>query len=98
MGQGSRFKKRLERLGKAIIMAAESETSEIIRRLFEWDPHAVSTDGKVLLSRDVTRHVRRMQIGSPSIDSKSQPITLSAFERKWQKLPRFQQTRGSQQQ
>jgi hypothetical protein len=41
MGQCRRFKKLLERLGKAIIMAAESETSEIIRRLFEWGPHAV---------------------------------------------------------
>ena len=28
----SRFKKLLDRLGKAVIMAAESETSEIIRR------------------------------------------------------------------
>jgi hypothetical protein len=54
MGQGSRFKKLLERLGKATIMAAESETSEIIRRLFEWDPHAVGTDGKVVLSKDAT--------------------------------------------
>ena len=45
-----RFKKLLDRLGKAVIMAAETETSEIIRRrLFEWDPRAVNQEGKVLL-------------------------------------------------
>ena len=33
----SRFKKLLDRVGKAVIMSAEEETSEIIRRrLFEW--------------------------------------------------------------
>lgn len=48
-----RFKKLLDRVGKAVIMSAEAETSEIIRRrLFEWDPVAVSQEGKVLLPRD----------------------------------------------
>lgn len=48
-----RFKKLLDRVGKAVIMSAESETSEIIRRrLFEWDENAVSADGRVLLTRD----------------------------------------------
>ncbi len=48
-----RFKKLLDRVGKAVIMAAEAETSEIIRRrLFEWDEAAVSQDGRVMLSRD----------------------------------------------
>lgn len=48
-----RAKKLLDRLGKAIIMSAETETSEIIRRrLFEWDPRAVGQDGKIILSRD----------------------------------------------
>jgi len=48
-----RFKKLLDRLGKSVIMSAEAETSEIIRRrLFEWDPRAVSSEGKVLLSRE----------------------------------------------
>ena len=38
-----RFKKLLDRVGKAVIMSAESETSEIIRRrLFEWDENAVT--------------------------------------------------------
>ncbi len=32
-----RFEKLLDRLGKAMVMSAETETSEIIRRrLFEW--------------------------------------------------------------
>jgi len=48
-----RFKKLLDRVGKAVVMAAEEETSEIIRRrLFEWDERAVSQEGKVLLNRD----------------------------------------------
>lgn len=48
-----RFKKLLDRLGKAVIMSAETETSEIIRRrLFEWDSTAVSKEGKVLLTKD----------------------------------------------
>jgi hypothetical protein len=48
-----RLKKLLDRLGKAVIMSAEGETSEIIRRrLFEWDANTVGADGKVLLPRD----------------------------------------------
>ena len=47
-----RFKKLLDRVGKAIVMSAEAETSEIIRRrLFEWDPRAVSGTGRVLLPK-----------------------------------------------
>jgi hypothetical protein len=48
-----RFKKMLDRLGKAIMMSAESETSEIIRRrLFEWTPNAVTAEGKIMLPKD----------------------------------------------
>lgn len=48
-----RFKKMLDRVGKAIIMSAETETSEIIRRrLFEWDLRHVGGDGRVLLTND----------------------------------------------
>ena len=48
-----RIKKLLDRLGKAVIMSAEAETSEIIRRrLFEWDAKAVNQDSRVLLDRD----------------------------------------------
>lgn len=49
----TRFKHLLNRLGKAMIISSESEISEIIRRrLFEWDPKAVSQEGKVMLHKD----------------------------------------------
>jgi Protein of unknown function (DUF499) len=48
-----RFKKMLDRLGKAVVMSSETEASEIIRRrLFEWDERAVTADGKIMLPRD----------------------------------------------
>ncbi len=48
-----RFSKMLDRLGKAVIMSAEADTSEIIRRrLFEWDERAIDTQGRVILPRD----------------------------------------------
>jgi hypothetical protein len=48
-----RTKKLLDRVGKAIMMAAETETSEIIRRrLFEWDLQAVGQGGRVILNRE----------------------------------------------
>ncbi len=48
-----RFKKMLDRLGKAVLMSAEAETAEIIRRrLFEWDARALTQDGRVLLNQD----------------------------------------------
>ena len=49
----SRITKLLDRLGKAMLMSAEAETAEIIRRrLFEWDLNAVGANGKILLDRD----------------------------------------------
>jgi len=109
-----RFKKVLDRLGKAIVMAANAETSEIIRRrLFEWDGRAVTSDGKVMLTKEaletcaeyadwVVEH--RQQLPSQfNVDTARDafavaypfhPAVISVFERKWQALPRFQQTRG----
>jgi hypothetical protein len=109
-----RFKKLLDRVGKAVMMSAESETSEIIRRrLFEWDENAVTADGRVLLNRDAIATCN--EFGDWVKDHKQQvpeqfnfdgareafaatypfhPSILSVFERKWQALPRFQQTRG----
>ena len=109
-----RFKNMLDRLGKALLMSAEAETSEIIRRrLFEWDPRAVGQNGKVLLTRDAIAVCseyaewtadHRQQIPQWfSIDHAREtfestypfhPAVLSVFERKWQGMPRFQQTRG----
>lgn len=49
----TRLKKMLDRKGKPVIMSAENEMSEIIRRrLFEWDLRAVGADGRLLLPRD----------------------------------------------
>ncbi|OQB75596.1 MAG: hypothetical protein BWX92_02548 [Deltaproteobacteria bacterium ADurb.Bin135] len=109
----SRFKKLLDRLGKAVIMAAESETSEIIRRrLFEWDSRAVSQDGRMLMPQDaivtcreyadwVAEHKHLIpgwfqDNAREAFESAYpfHPMVLSVFERKWQELPRFQQTRG----
>jgi len=109
-----RLKKLLDRLGKPVVMSAEAETSEIIRRrLFEWDLSAVSSDGRVLLPREAVtacneygdllldnRHL--IPSWFPVDDARKQfaatypfhPSVLSVFERKWQTLPRFQQTRG----
>jgi hypothetical protein len=108
-----RFKKLLDRLGKAVIMSAEEETSEIIRRrLFEWDHRLQAADGRVLLPKDaeavcneyadwVWEH--RQQVPNWFADHAREkfkatypfhPMVLSVFERKWQELPRFQQTRA----
>jgi len=109
-----RFKKLLDRLGKAVIISADSETSEIIRRrLFEWDTRAVSADGKILLSKDAvttcSEYAEWLNDNRPQIPNwfsvdhaqstfeatyPFHPMVLSVFERKWQSLPRFQQTRG----
>ncbi|HOV80171.1 MAG TPA: DUF499 domain-containing protein [Bacillota bacterium] len=109
-----RLKKLLDRLGKAVIMSAEAETSEIIRRrLFEWDPRAVTADGRVLLNSDaiqvcdgyagwVAAHRQQVPNWFPVDHAREafaatypfHPVVLSVFERKWQALPRFQQTRG----
>jgi len=49
----NRITKLLDRLGKALVMSAEAETSEIIRRrLFEWNLEAVSAEGKVILDKE----------------------------------------------
>ncbi len=48
-----RFKKLLDRVGKAYILSGETETSEIIRRrLFEWDLRTVGQNGRVSLPRE----------------------------------------------
>lgn len=109
-----RFKKMLDRLGKAIVMSAEAEASEIVRRrLFEWDERAITSEGKVMLPKDaletcneyadwVVEHRQQLPSWFP-LDSAREafgatypfhPATISVFERKWQELPRFQQTRG----
>ena len=109
-----RFKKMLDRLGKAIVMSAEAEASEIIRRrLFEWDERAITSDGKVILPKDAVETcneyadwvVENRQLLPQQFNPDTareafaatypfHPALISVFERKWQALPRFQQTRG----
>ena len=99
-----RFKNMLDRLGKAVILAAEDETSEIIRRrLFEW--HGMPAEGKEAAAEYAhwVREHRKQLPGTFPVDLGADaftatypfhPAALSVFERKWQGLPRFQQTRG----
>lgn len=99
-----RFQKLLDRLGKAMIMSAESETSEIIRRrLFEWG--GLPDEGRKTAGEYaewVLAHRNQVPQWFPVDKAKEifadtypfHPTLLSVFERKWQALPRFQQTRG----
>lgn len=99
-----RFKKLLDRLGKAVIMSAEAETSEIIRRrLFEWNNLPKEAIGTIE-EYETWLQVNKQQLPSWfPVDNACEalkatypfhPSLLSVFERKWQGLPRFQQTRG----
>ena len=99
-----RFKKLLDRLGRAMIMSAETETSEIVRRrLFEWS----SLPKEAIPTIDAYEHrfqSNKSQIPDwfPVEQSRElmktsypfHPSVLSVFQRKWQGLPRFQQTRA----
>lgn len=99
-----RFQKLLDRVGKAMIMSAEAETSEIIRRrLFEWG--GLPDEGRKSAAEYadwVLAHRTQVPHWFP-VDSSREafaatypfhPTLISVFERKWQALPRFQQTRG----
>ncbi len=100
----TRFKKLLDRLGKAVVMSAEAETSEIIRRrLFDWG--GLPPEGRKIAA-DYADWVVEHREQVPkwfAVDNAREaieatypfhPMVLSVFERKWQALPRFQQTRG----
>lgn len=97
-----RFKKMLDRLGKAMFMAAEKETTEIIRRrLFEW--HGLPDDAKKTIGEYVAwidEHKAHLNFNPENARQQFEasypfhPSVLSLFERKWQALPKFQQTRG----
>lgn len=97
-----RFKKLLDRLGKAVIMSAE--TSEIIRRrIFEWqglpkDALATVEEYEAWLQANKQQLPSWFPVENAREALKASypfhPSLLSVFERKWQGLPRFQQTRG----
>ncbi len=100
----TRFKKMLDRLGKAVVMSAEAETSEIIRRrLFDWG--GLPPDGRKTAADYadwIIEHREQVPKWFPVDNAREaieatypfHPMVLSVFERKWQALPRFQQTRG----
>jgi hypothetical protein len=99
----TRFKKMLDRLGKAILMSADTEMAEIIRlRLFDW--HGATEDVKRTATAYAEWAIEHAQ-ELTGIDTDTarerflaaypfHPSVLSVFERKWQSLPRFQRTRG----
>lgn len=97
-----RYKKMLDRLGKAMLMSAEKETTEIIRRrLFEWN--GLPDDARKTISEHVQwieEHKAHLSFSTETARQQFEasypfhPAVLSLFERKWQALPRFQQTRG----
>jgi len=99
-----RFKHMLDRLGKAVIMAAEKETSEIIRRrLFDWG--GLPSEARKVAAEYadwVCEHREMLPRWFPVDNAREaieasypfHPTVLSVFERKWQSLPRFQKTRG----
>lgn len=97
------LKKMLDRLGKAIMMSADTEVAEIIRRrLFEW--YGVGDDAKKTATAYADwaiDHAQELSGIDPDTAHERfkacypfHPSVLSVFERKWQSLPRFQRTRG----
>ncbi len=99
-----RLKKMLDRLGKAVIMSAEGEAAEIIRRrLFEWDGPSKESEKTIAAFAEWIGEHRNQIAGEFPVDTAQEafrgtypfhPVVLSVFQRKWQQLPRFQQTRG----
>lgn len=99
-----RFKNLLERVGKAVIMAAETETAEIIRRrLFEWEGLTKDAEKTIAAFGDwCVEHKTQIPGWFPADRAREafratyplHPVVVSVFERKWQQLPRFQRTRG----
>jgi hypothetical protein len=85
-----------------MFMSAEKETSEIIRRrLFEW--HGLPDEARKTIGEYVgwiDEHKAHLNFNSETSRQQFEasypfhPAVLSLFERKWQTLPQFQQTRG----
>jgi hypothetical protein len=99
----TRLKNLLNRLGKAIMMSAETEIAEIIRRrLFEWEGLPAEAEKTARAYADWVAENAGALAGLDADTAYEQfrtcypfhPAVLSVFERKWQALPRFQRTRG----
>ena len=93
----------LDRLGKSIMMSAETEMAEIIRRrLFDWS--GMPEEGKKTATAYAEWAVEHAQ-ELTGVDAETaresflaaypfHPTVLSVFQRKWASLPSFQRTRG----
>lgn len=93
----------LDRLGKSIMMSADTEMAEIIRRrLFDW--HGMPEEGRKTAAAFADWAIEHAQ-ELTGIDADTardaflaaypfHPSVLSVFQRKWQSLPSFQRTRG----
>ena len=110
----ARFNKLLDRVGRSLVLSAESETTEIIRRrLFQWNAQDIAQGGTIMVSKEARETCKayaqwllthRLKLpGWFPVDTAQSlfessypfhPTVLSVFERKWQTLPNFQQTRG----
>ncbi|HDM78588.1 MAG TPA: ATP-binding protein [Deltaproteobacteria bacterium] len=100
-----RLQKLSTRIDKPYVLSEGYEIVEIIRRrLFEY-PMDIGTDGKKVISEYVEwimEHRQQLPSWFPVQSTHEifessypfHPTVLSVFERKWQTLPRFQQTRG----
>ncbi len=99
-----RLKKLLDRIGKPVLISAGKETHEIIRRrLFEWEGLPKEANETIkMYSQWVLEHRDILPGWFQSENAEKEfaasypfhPLTISVFERKWQALPKFQQTRG----
>jgi len=96
-------KKMLDRQGKAILMSADKEMVEIIRRrLFEW--YGLPEEGRKTAAAYASWSIEHAQeltgIDADTVTKTFEasypfhPSVLRVFELKWQSLPRFQRTRG----
>ncbi len=100
----TRFKKMLDRVGKAIMMSADTEMSEIIRRrLFEWDGLTVEAKATVSAyaewaaehSHELSGVDRDAVYNQFAACYPFHPSVISRYlSENGQSLPRFQRTRG----
>jgi hypothetical protein len=97
------YKKLLDRLGKPISMASETEVTEIIRRrLFEWGGLSDEAHKTIREYAEwATDHAGELDgLSGEDLTERFEncypfhPQLISVFQRKWQSLPRFQRTRG----
>ena len=100
----SRFQKMLDRVGKAIVMSADQEMADIIRRrLFDWD--GLNHEAKRTIKAYADWAVEHSnELSGIDRDSAYElfkstypfhPSVLRLFEGKWQSIPKFQRTRGA---